>query len=354
MRDSRWYCDVLLVLLQRIGAWGCGLALPCMLGPSVLWCVAEVALGRSCTMGKDKVGKGTQQTRMDQYTAQTLGGTLPQEPPGPLNKGSEPTGTQILAVIEASSQAVKSQIAAMAVDVNLLRADLRVVAEHWAVWDWLELGDDDSAPRSRSRGTSERPTKMGGVQSTVRRTSRQRHAICSARVVVRSDGTLSMDGRRWEREEARRLEALTGYFGGNRTTAQSRGIEWEALKVNTRGESLTKTYGIWKKLDQELAQQEDALVVLLRQIDNGDALGSESQVVRGCIGSLWSGLDSYVHKDFKQRLHREGDRSGRLLAWLLRRERPIPLILSLWGPTGDRILGQSMGAPQGHIFLSAM
>ncbi|KAJ1154854.1 hypothetical protein NDU88_007597 [Pleurodeles waltl] len=80
-------------------------------------------------MGKDKAGKGTQQTRMDQYTAQTLGGTLPQEPPGPLNKASEPTDVQIMAAIEASGQAVKSQIAAMAVDVNLLRADLRVVAE---------------------------------------------------------------------------------------------------------------------------------------------------------------------------------------------------------------------------------
>ncbi|KAJ1157745.1 hypothetical protein NDU88_010445 [Pleurodeles waltl] len=37
-------------------------------------------------------------------------------------------------------------------------------------------------------------------------------------------------------------EALTGYFGGNWTTAQSRGIEWEALKVAIRGESLTKTF----------------------------------------------------------------------------------------------------------------
>ncbi|KAJ1139532.1 hypothetical protein NDU88_005903 [Pleurodeles waltl] len=38
--------------------------------------------------------------------------------------GDKPTGTQILAAIEWSVQ-----IAAMAVDVNLLRVDLRVVAE---------------------------------------------------------------------------------------------------------------------------------------------------------------------------------------------------------------------------------
>ncbi|KAJ1170599.1 hypothetical protein NDU88_002472 [Pleurodeles waltl] len=71
-------------------------------------------------------------------------------------------------------------------------------------------------------------------------------------------------------------EALNGYFGENWIMAQSRGIEWEALKVVIRGESLTKTYGIRKKLDQEMAQQEDALNALQRQIDNGDALEAES------------------------------------------------------------------------------
>ncbi|KAJ1207343.1 hypothetical protein NDU88_002734 [Pleurodeles waltl] len=136
-------------------------------------------------------------------------------------------------------------------------------------------------------------------------------------------------------------EALTGYFGGNWTTAQSRSIEWELLKVVIRGESLTKTYGIWKRLDQELAQQEDALVVLQHQVENGDALEAESQVVGGRIGALWSRLDSYVRKDFRLRLHPEGDRSGCWLAWLLRCERPIPLILSLRGLTSDRILGQT-------------
>ncbi|KAJ1119341.1 hypothetical protein NDU88_007527 [Pleurodeles waltl] len=136
-------------------------------------------------------------------------------------------------------------------------------------------------------------------------------------------------------------EALTGYFGGNWTTAQSRGIEWEALKVMRRGESLTKAYGIRKKLDLELTQKEDTLGALQHQIANGGALEAESQVVRARIGALWGRLDSYVHKDFRQLLHHEGDRSGCLLTWLLRRECPIPMILSLRGPAGGRILGQT-------------
>ncbi|KAJ1121194.1 hypothetical protein NDU88_009316 [Pleurodeles waltl] len=66
-------------------------------------------------------------------------------------------------------------------------------------------------------------------------------------------------------------EELAVYFSENWTAAHSRGLKWEALKVVIRGKSLAKTYGIRKKLDLELAQQEDTLNALQRQIDNGGA-----------------------------------------------------------------------------------
>ncbi|KAJ1145717.1 hypothetical protein NDU88_012002 [Pleurodeles waltl] len=78
----------------------------------------------------DRTHKGTKQTRMDQYKAQSSGASLQKDPPNPLEKGAEPTGAQILAAIEYSWHAMQTQIAAIAVDVNLLRANLRVVAEH--------------------------------------------------------------------------------------------------------------------------------------------------------------------------------------------------------------------------------
>ncbi|KAJ1204018.1 hypothetical protein NDU88_007799 [Pleurodeles waltl] len=49
----------------------------------------------------------------------------------------------------------------------------------------------------------------------------------------------------------------------------------EALKVVIRGESLSKTYGIRKRLDWKLTQQEDLLAALQRQVDNGDASESD-------------------------------------------------------------------------------
>ncbi|KAJ1206453.1 hypothetical protein NDU88_001858 [Pleurodeles waltl] len=81
------------------------------------------------TMGKDRANKGTQKAQMDQYTAQNAGASLQKDSPGPSEKGAEHTGVQILAGIKSSSWATQNQIAAIAVDFNLLRADLRVAAE---------------------------------------------------------------------------------------------------------------------------------------------------------------------------------------------------------------------------------
>ncbi|KAJ1123109.1 hypothetical protein NDU88_001582 [Pleurodeles waltl] len=86
-------------------------------------------------MGKDRANKGTQQTRMDQYTAQSAGASLQKDPPSPPEKGAEPTGAHILAAIESSSRATQTQIVAIAVDVNLLRAYLRVMAERSVATD---------------------------------------------------------------------------------------------------------------------------------------------------------------------------------------------------------------------------
>ncbi|KAJ1157471.1 hypothetical protein NDU88_010183 [Pleurodeles waltl] len=79
-------------------------------------------------MCKDRANKGTQQTRMDQYTAQSVGASLQKDSPGPLEKGAEPTGAHLLAAIQSSSRETQTQITAIAVDVNLLRADLKAAA----------------------------------------------------------------------------------------------------------------------------------------------------------------------------------------------------------------------------------
>ena len=53
------------------------------------------------------------------------------------------------------------------------------------------------------------------------------------------------------------------------------------------------------------------------------------------VGEVWDRLDRFIRTDYRQRLHREGDRSGRMLDWLLKRERPPTLIVSLRCPDGS-------------------
>ncbi|KAJ1155553.1 hypothetical protein NDU88_008282 [Pleurodeles waltl] len=75
------------------------------------------------------MAKSTQQTKMDLYTAQSTGSGQRMFSSGTPRDRSEPSGTQILAAIEASGLAVHAKIEAMALDVNLLRTDLCAVAE---------------------------------------------------------------------------------------------------------------------------------------------------------------------------------------------------------------------------------
>ncbi|KAJ1142643.1 hypothetical protein NDU88_008956 [Pleurodeles waltl] len=131
---------------------------------------------------------------------------------------------------------------------------------------------------------------------------------------------------------------LDGYLHTNWGTATTRGLELEALKVIIRGESLSKTYGIRQRLYRELTQQEEVLAAIQRQVDSGDTSEADCLEVRGRIVDLWDRLDNYVRRNY--RLFREGDHSGRMLAWFRRRERPIPIIQMLCGSSGERILGQ--------------
>ncbi|KAJ1204668.1 hypothetical protein NDU88_000108 [Pleurodeles waltl] len=135
-------------------------------------------------------------------------------------------------------------------------------------------------------------------------------------------------------------DALVGYFHTNWGKAGTRGLEWETLKVVIRGEKLSKTYGIRQHLDRELTCQEQVLAALQRQVDNGDASEVDCLEVRGRIVDLWDRLENYVRRSYRQRLFWDGDRSGRMLAWFFRRERPVPIIQMLRNSSGERILGQ--------------
>ncbi|KAJ1209513.1 hypothetical protein NDU88_004891 [Pleurodeles waltl] len=138
---------------------------------------------------------------------------------------------------------MQTQDAAIAADVNLLRADLRVMAERsvaiekqvtclqsemdmlkaplaileaktdkleaWVedaeAWDWLERNGVAGTPDFLVGESGRRPRGTAEVHTAARRSTRRCRACQRSRVIVRTDGTLSLDRQRQEREEAKLL-----------------------------------------------------------------------------------------------------------------------------------------------------
>ncbi|KAJ1151162.1 hypothetical protein NDU88_003949 [Pleurodeles waltl] len=102
-------------------------------------------------------------------------------------------------------------------------------------------------------------------------------------------------------------EVLNGYFNVNWSTIRTRGIKSEDLNVVRRGENLGKSYGIRKKLERELMQQAGVLAALQCQVASSDVSEADCCEAHTRIEAIRNRLDSYVHRDFRQRLYREGD-----------------------------------------------
>ncbi|KAJ1157953.1 hypothetical protein NDU88_010649 [Pleurodeles waltl] len=218
---------------------------------------------------------------MDQFTAQHPGGRSPCNIGGLPGEVSKPSGAQILAAIEASGQAVETQIAALAIDVNLLRMDLRAVTEKSMATEKklgtirTELDDlnDTVATSEANRDES------GGCGRTVLKQAAYQVRFLSdhAPLVLECDTNASRPAIPLWRLRPETLgpeyrvdvlAALQGYIGENCNTARTRGMECEAIKIVVRGVSIGKVYGIRRKLEEKFTQQEGALGVL--QIREGD------------------------------------------------------------------------------------
>ncbi|KAJ1204463.1 hypothetical protein NDU88_008240 [Pleurodeles waltl] len=175
-------------------------------------------------MGNDRSNKGAQQTRMDQYTAQSAGESLQKDSPGPTDKGGEPNGAQILAAIEASRQAVQTMVQLQRQSYIGVKQKLKEFSYTYmllypakfkvlhagpvhffqmpeAVWDWLELRTGEESPGIQCRGSLGGDPRRGDLQATAHRNNRCRSR--RNRVSVRPDGTLSLARKRQEREGAR-------------------------------------------------------------------------------------------------------------------------------------------------------
>ena len=113
---------------------------------------------------------------------------------------------------------------------------------------------------------------------------------------------------------------ITQYFDSNSGSTDSRAQEWDAHKVTLRGHCIATTWGTRNTLQKELVREEHTLSHLRMLLPENHQLGEQvKQVYRKCR-DLETSLARIDYRHYIKRQHSEGDRSGRMLAWLLKEE----------------------------------
>ena len=92
-----------------------------------------------------------------------------------------------------------------------------------------------------------------------------------------------------------------------------------------------------ESLKEDLKKFEAKLAALQHSSNTGAAVGDELWVTYRALWETWDTLDKLIRTDYRQSLHREGDQSGRMLTWLLKRECPPPVIRMLRRPDGTSV-----------------
>ncbi|KAJ1213220.1 hypothetical protein NDU88_000858 [Pleurodeles waltl] len=105
-----------------------------------------------------------------------------------------------------------------------------------------------------------------------------------------------------------------------------------------------------KALQAELLHKEVNLAACQR-LSPEDTERNDEVTLQRKVLSVRERLDRYKLKSYPQLLHGEEDSSGRLLAWILRREIPRPLIMHVKTPTGAYAYTQNaiVETPKAHF-----
>ncbi|KAJ1207086.1 hypothetical protein NDU88_002478 [Pleurodeles waltl] len=128
-----------------------------------------VALPVWSSMGRHRRAEASQGNTMEQYSTPVA---LPQrlarsevsgEVANVASSAGEPSRAELLAAIQGSRVALEGKIETFAVEVNLLRADLRKVSDKLEeVWRWLEMWEKVAPIRKEGFGGAARGASGSG------------------------------------------------------------------------------------------------------------------------------------------------------------------------------------------------
>ncbi|KAJ1100489.1 hypothetical protein NDU88_005574 [Pleurodeles waltl] len=109
------------------------------------------------------------------------------------------------------------------------------------------------------------------------------------------------------------------------------------MKVVVRGACMSETKGIWHALEIELALQEIKLTSLQKALLIGNIGKAEWNAQCLKVGEIWYRLDKHNRSVGRSRWYREGDKSERLLARLIKTDQQPQPILELHNGYGTLV-----------------
>ncbi|KAJ1118887.1 hypothetical protein NDU88_007074 [Pleurodeles waltl] len=113
-------------------------------------------------------------------------------------------------------------------------------------------------------------------------------------------------------------KCLSDYFALNKNTTTARTTEWDAHKVVIRGHCLAASLGVKRMLNRELLEIESKM----RKVETEATTSVTSLETLNSLKSDYKEADARLsrhdYRHFKAPQHAEGNRSGKLLAWLVR------------------------------------
>ena len=126
------------------------------------------------------------------------------------------------------------------------------------------------------------------------------------------------------------------YFDNNWSTADTRATKWEAMKAVVRGHCIGLSSRVRQTPQTELTHEEGELA-RHHQLPPTTLEDKQNEVeARRRLADVGERLSKFTLKSCRQLLHREGERLGRLLAWIQKRENLTNTILHLRTPSmGD-------------------
>ncbi|KAJ1137930.1 hypothetical protein NDU88_004324 [Pleurodeles waltl] len=136
------------------------------------------------------------------------------------------------------------------------------------------------------------------------------------------------------------VQSLTCYFQENWGTSGSRATEWDAMKSILQGVCIKTSHGGRQQLEKDIHTLENTSGRIEQELPTRHNRLGDWTETRKQLLDAWIRLEKYLYMAHRQHLHSGGDKTGAMLARLVRRETLHTPIFSITDTRGQTVYSQ--------------